>query len=141
VAGEIIARRRAERKGLIDLGRVYTRQLSARLTVRAAYVVGSVARGDFNVWSDVDVVIVADDLPSRVPERMAVLVADAPPRVQPVGFTPAEFERARSKGNPLVIEALERGVVVHVEGPGPTEKDSPHSRVPPSGVSPARTIP
>ncbi len=112
MAREIVARRRAERQGLIDLGRQYARRLSARLTVRAAYVVGSVARGDFNVWSDVDVVVVAEALPSRVPDRMAVLVADAPPRVQPVGFTPAEFERARAKRNPLVIEALERGVVV-----------------------------
>jgi hypothetical protein len=49
---------------------------------------------------------------------MGVLVADAPPRVQPLGFTPAEFERARAKGNPLVIEALERGVVVRVDAPG-----------------------
>jgi hypothetical protein len=44
--------------------------------------------------------IVADDLPERVPDRMAVLVADAPPRVQPIGFTPEEFEQARARRNP-----------------------------------------
>jgi predicted nucleotidyltransferase len=121
MARDIVARRRAEREGLIDLGREYARRLSARLAVRAAYVAGSVARGDFNVWSDVDVVIVADDLPERVPDRMAVLMADAPPRVQPVGFTPAEFERARARRNPLVIEALERGVVLIEDGfPSPS---------------------
>jgi hypothetical protein len=112
VAREIVARRRIEREALIDLGREYARRLSARLPVRAAYVAGSVARGDFNVWSDIDVVIVAEGLPERVPERMAVLMSDAPARVRPVGFTPEEFEQARAKRNPLVIEALERGVVL-----------------------------
>jgi predicted nucleotidyltransferase len=112
VAREIVQRRRAEREAMIDLARDYVRRLSARLDVRAAYVAGSVARGDFNVWSDVDVVVVAEELPERIPDRAALLVADAPPRVQPVGFTPAEFERAREKRNPLVIEALARGVAL-----------------------------
>ncbi|MDP9343790.1 MAG: nucleotidyltransferase domain-containing protein [Actinomycetota bacterium] len=119
MAREILARRRAEREALIDLGHECARRLSARLPVRAAYVAGSVARGDFNVRNDIDVVIVADNLPERVPARMAVLVADAPPPVQPVGFTPEEFEQARARRNPLVIEALERGVVLIEDGSPP----------------------
>ncbi|HEX9236386.1 MAG TPA: nucleotidyltransferase domain-containing protein [Actinomycetota bacterium] len=108
----IIARRRAEREQLIQLAADYVRHLSTKLPVLAAYVAGSAARGDFNVWSDVDVVIVAEGLPERIPDRMALLASGAPPRVQPVGFTPREFEAAHEKGNPLVVEALSLGIAL-----------------------------
>jgi hypothetical protein len=73
-------------------------------------VVGSVARGDFNVWSDVDVVLIADAFPSRVPDRGRALFERASPRVQPVGFTPDEFQAAWRGGNPLAREATAAGV-------------------------------
>jgi hypothetical protein len=65
--GEVLAARRAERERLIGLARGYVERLSARVSVLGAAVVGSVARGDFNVWSDVDVVVVSDDVPEGSP--------------------------------------------------------------------------
>ncbi len=112
-----LAARRAERERLLGLAREYVRCLSARLPVRAAFVVGSVARGDFNVWSDVDVLVVAEGLPERAPERTALLLEQAPAGVQPVGFTPAELEQARRRRNPLVLEADERGIPLPAGGP------------------------
>lgn len=105
-----IERRRRELEELRDLARDYVRALGRRIPLSAAAIAGSVARGDFNVWSDVDVVIVSDALPERVPDRGLVLAQDAPPRVQPVGYTTAEFERAHRRGDPLVHEAVETGV-------------------------------
>ncbi|MGH3115429.1 MAG: hypothetical protein ACRDOP_18375, partial [Gaiellaceae bacterium] len=67
---------------------------------------------DFNVWSDVDVVVVAEVLPARSPERSGLLLEDAPAGVQPVGFTPEEFEVAWRARNALVREAVELGVVL-----------------------------
>jgi hypothetical protein len=107
---ELVDRRRAERERLLDLGREYVELLARRLPVRAAAVAGSVARGDFNVWSDVDVVVIADALPARAPDRAELLSRDAPPGVQPVGYTPAEFEHACERGDRLAREAVERGV-------------------------------
>jgi predicted nucleotidyltransferase len=107
---EVVARRMAEREALITLARDYVAALTATVSVRAAYMAGSVARGDFNVWSDIDVVVVADSLPARVPDRTTLLTRDAPPRIQPIGFTPEEFGRARKRRNPLVLEALAFGV-------------------------------
>lgn len=109
---DVIAERQAERQRLVELARDYVARLSARIPLAAAVVVGSVARGDFNVWSDVDVVIVADDLPERAPDRAALLLADAPGGVQPVGFTPAELTAALGRGNPLATEALGAGLVL-----------------------------
>lgn len=97
---------------MVALGRQYVERLSARLPVVAAAVVGSVARGDFNLWSDVDVVVVAEGLPGRTPERGALLASDAPPGVQAVGFSPLEFEEASLKRNALCLEAIHRGIVL-----------------------------
>lgn len=107
---DLLAGRRAERESLIELARDYIRRLSQVVAVEAAFVVGSVARGDFNLWSDVDVVVVAENLPSDSLERTGLLISVAPARVQPVGFTPAELERARRRRNPLVLEADALGI-------------------------------
>jgi len=113
---DVLAERRRERERLIDLARDYVQRLSARLEVEAAVVAGSVARGDFNVWSDVDVVVITEGLPARAPDRAGLLLADAPPRVQPVGFSRGEFVAALRRRNPLAHEAVERGVVLLGEG-------------------------
>jgi predicted nucleotidyltransferase len=107
-----IERRRRELQELRVLARDYVAGLAGRLPVRAAAIAGSVARGDFNVWSDVDVVIVSDALPERIPDRGLVLVQDAPGRVQPVGYTAVEFEQAFRRGDRLAREAVEAGVVL-----------------------------
>lgn len=109
---EALTERRRERERLLALARGYADRLAERIPVVAVAVVGSVARGDFNVWSDVDVVVVATDLPSRAPERAALLLADAPAGVQAVGFLPGEFEAAWRKGNPLVRETATDGVIL-----------------------------
>jgi len=109
---EVLAQRERQREQLLGLARAYLQQLAARVPVVAAAVVGSVARGDFNVWSDVDVVVVAEGLPARAPDRAAVLTADAPSGVQPVGFTPEEFRRAWEWQNPLARSVAGEGVIL-----------------------------
>lgn len=99
----------------MGLAREFVDGISRSIPVIAAVVVGSVARGDFNVWSDVDVVVVAEGLPYRTPDRGALLAQGAPGGVQPVGFTPEEFRSAVEGGNPLAREALERGEVLRGE--------------------------
>lgn len=112
---DLLASRRKERAQLQSLAADYVERLSRRIPMVAAAVVGSVARGDFNLWSDVDVVVVAAELPERAPDRALILAEDAPPGVQPVGFTPAEFARALARANPLAREAIESGIVLQGE--------------------------
>ncbi len=113
---DALAARRRERDRLIALAQTYLENLSSRVPVVAAAVVGSVARGDFNVWSDVDVLVVSDDLPERTPARGGLLALTAPPGVQAVGFTREEFAAALSKGNQLAKSVLEEGVILEGEG-------------------------
>ncbi len=82
------------------------------MPIVAAVVVGSVARGDFNVWSDIDVIVIADALPDSALDRQTLFLDCVLPGVQPVAFTPGEFTAALAKGNRLAREALESGVVL-----------------------------
>jgi UTP:GlnB (protein PII) uridylyltransferase len=107
-----LAARVAERERLIALARAYAQRLCRRVPVTAVVVAGSVARGDFNVWSDVDVVVVAEALPERAVDRAALLLSDAPGGVQPIGYTPPELAEARRRGDRLVCSALSDGIVV-----------------------------
>ncbi|MDQ3875371.1 MAG: nucleotidyltransferase domain-containing protein [Actinomycetota bacterium] len=112
MSGDVLAERQRERERLIALARTYVERLGRRTPVVAAAVAGSVARGDFNVWSDVDVVVVVQTLPARLPDRAALLAADAPGGVQGVGYTEPEFDRELRRGNPLVKEAVASGVIL-----------------------------
>jgi predicted nucleotidyltransferase len=114
---DIVARRRAERDRLIDRAREHVDRLAARRNVIAAIVVGSVARGDFNVWSDVDVVVLVDMLPDRAPDRLAMVNDGASAGIQVIGYTPTEFAHAVRQRNRMALEAIERGVLIHGKVP------------------------
>ncbi len=114
-AAALLAQRRNEQERLIGLARAYVERLSSRVPVLAAAVVGSVARGDFNVWSDIDVIVLCASLPKRMPDRMAFLVETATGGVQPVGFTPGEFREAVARGNRLAVSVAEEGVILFGE--------------------------
>ena len=75
----------------------------------SAVLVGSYARGDFNEWSDVDVLLIGR-FEGRPPERVERV--RAPPGFEVIPLTPEEAVRAAEKGNPLLVEAVERGVVL-----------------------------
>lgn len=109
-AADPLAARRAERERLIGLARDYVERLSRELPLVAAVVGGSVARGDFNVWSDVDVVVVSDALPASARDRAALLGSGSVAGIEPHGYTTAEFRRALDRKDRLASEASDRGV-------------------------------
>lgn len=121
----IIQRRRAEQRQKIELAARYLDSVMSRLVVERAWVVGSVARGDFNVWSDIDVVILVTGLPEHALPR-ADLFLDKPSGVNIVAYTPEEFERELKRGNPLAVEASAVGFPIgpSIKSSGKTTKQS-----------------
>lgn len=107
--GFVLGRRRAERAALLERAGTFAADLPDHLEVRAVVVFGSVARGDFNQWSDIDVLVVADQLPERFLDRHGALGPPVPP-VQPFAWTVPEWHRQVGRRNPIAVEALERGI-------------------------------
>lgn len=107
--GEVVERRRAGRRELLDLAARWGRTLDPALGVRALVVFGSVARGDWHSASDVDVLVVADAIPPAPRDRLAVL-DPRPARVEPVAWTPTEYRIHRGRRNPIAMEAARDGV-------------------------------
>jgi hypothetical protein len=104
----VIQRRCRERLRVIEAARRWAQRLQEPVT---AVLVGSYARGDFNVWSDVDILVVTPRFRGvRMVERLKAI--DSPPGYEVVVWTPEEFEEMLSKRNPLAVEAVTYGVVL-----------------------------
>lgn len=107
-----VARRRAERAAKIADVSAWAATLGERLPgLQGVVVVGSYARGDFNRWSDVDVLVVADGLPEQWLARCDA-VAPKPPGVEAIVWTPGELAERRSRHDPIAVEAYQAGVPV-----------------------------
>lgn len=105
----ILERRAAERRELIERADVFVRAIPTYVGLHAAVVFGSVARGDFNLWSDVDVLIVAQVLPERWIDRVAAL-GDAPARVSPLAWSLVEWRKRLLRRDPIAVESRDKGV-------------------------------
>lgn len=108
---EVVARRRAERAALLDRARAFADRLPEGLGLVGVVVVGSVARGDFHDRSDVDVVVVAVNLPAHPADRLAAL-GERPPGLEPVVWTPEEWQHKADQRDPLAADGLDHGVWV-----------------------------
>jgi hypothetical protein len=106
---QVLRRRREEREALLGRARSFAAQVATRADVITVVVFGSVARGDFHEASDVDVLVVAEGLPSRPLERLATLGVP-PSRVEIVAWTSDEWRRARRRGDPVALECERVGV-------------------------------
>lgn len=111
----VITRRRAERDALVAAARGWATQAGPALHARAVVLVGSVARGDFNKWSDVDVLVVIDELPDGLTERLALVGGvPRPPGVQVIAWTGDELSHRHRRGtDPLAREAYGPGVLLY----------------------------
>lgn len=77
---------------------------------------GSYARGDFNMWSDIDILIVVDGgLPDRPTERIdmvtpCIVRTKAP--IEPLIITKEELEKLKKKRNPAIMDAINNGITI-----------------------------
>lgn len=109
----------------------YTQRVVEQLKPQAVILFGSFARGDINEGSDVDLLVIAD-FKEPLLDRIKLLLdlndgVGLP--LEPVGYTPEEFQRMRAEGNPFIREVLEHGEVLHGKideesGEGPKSRGS-----------------
>ncbi len=99
---------------LQDIGALKRRLEPHLRRSRRAIVFGSVARGEADEWSDLDLLIVAET-PRPFFERFKDFagIYDVWPRLDLLVYTPGEFDQMVAQENPLVLRALDEGVVLH----------------------------
>ena len=78
---------------------------------------GSISRGTFGVGSDVDLLIIADNLPKNPNERLKLLYSLDRTRapLDPKAYTSLEVLKMLRKGHPLIMDALEDGIVLYAD--------------------------
>lgn len=101
---EIIERRIEERERVIQGAKKYSLTLKFRATV---ILIGSYARGDFNLWSDIDLIIIGDFKGSPLDRLKAI---DFPAGYEVIPLTIDEFHKMKNKKNKLVVDAIKDGV-------------------------------
>ncbi len=108
----VIQLRKKERKNLLKKAEKYLKKLEKRIGPLSGVVFGSVSRGDFNDASDIDIVVIAEELPTHPVRRLEVLLTPWVPGIDPKGYTPSEFEQLKQKGNPFIQLVLEEGIIL-----------------------------
>ncbi len=109
---EALKERQRQREAFMDMARTYAQVLRGKLGELTAIVYGSVSRGDFNLGSDVDILIISEGLPHHPLERMEVLYSCHEPPLEPKGYTPTEFRTLLTKRNSAMAEILKDGIMV-----------------------------
>ncbi len=103
---EILERRRKEREEVIDRARKYSLELPFKCSV---LLIGSYARGDFNLWSDVDLLVVGEFSINPI-ERLRDI--DFPPGFELIPIRLEELHSFLRTGNPMIAEAARTGVIL-----------------------------
>ncbi|MEM1514647.1 MAG: nucleotidyltransferase domain-containing protein [Candidatus Bathyarchaeia archaeon] len=104
---EIIEERRRVRERRIKEAEEWASKIPFRVT---AILIGSYARGDFNLWSDIDVLLISEDFAGKPSDRLRSI--DAPPGYQVIALTLKEFKVLMKRREKMVIEAMGYGVVL-----------------------------
>ncbi|MEM0086582.1 MAG: nucleotidyltransferase domain-containing protein [Zestosphaera sp.] len=112
---EVIKERIRKRDLYIKKAQVFAECTIRKLSNSAVLIYGSVSRGDFNEWSDIDVLIITREEISQKPAERLDMIHDCMkenPLIEPVIITLDEFRKLLAKKNPLVIEALKKGIIL-----------------------------
>lgn len=104
---EVIKARKSMIERVVSEAKEWAKSLPIRCS---AYLIGSYARGDFNLWSDVDILLVSADLFGNPIERLMKI--EAPPNYEVLPLTTGEFRRMLQREDSLAKEALRRGVLL-----------------------------
>ena len=110
--GTIIEKRRKIRENILETTKSFVKCAVKHLQVVEAYLIGSYARGDFNAWSDIDIVIIAENIPESPIKRLDLVkeCLSKFPDVEPIIISHAHYEKLKIKRNPIISEIETHGI-------------------------------
>jgi len=92
----------------------YVAEVVRKLNPNLVVLFGSFATGDINEGSDIDILVVADfkePFLDRIRTLMDFNTFKIP--IEPVGYTPKEFDQMKNRKNPFITEVLEKGKIIY----------------------------
>ena len=94
--------------------RTYARRKAKEHNIKMIVLVGSLAKGTYTGTSDADILIVADDLPSKILDRHTIFAdPEMPIDLEPHVYTTEEFLKMLGRGDRFTIESLKHGIPLH----------------------------
>ncbi|WP_456393939.1 nucleotidyltransferase domain-containing protein [Thermococcus sp.] len=97
--------------------REYVEALKGALRPKLILLYGSLARGTFGLGSDVDILVISENLPKSPNERLKLLYeldrTRAP--IDAKAYTPGEVKKMLLKGHPLIMDALSDGKILYAD--------------------------
>ena len=87
------------------------------LNPSAIILYGSLARGDYKKGSDIDIIVVAENLPQEFTKRIEFLLRfSTGGPIEPRGYTPQEFLKMIEEAHGTVLDAVAYGIVLYDRG-------------------------
>ncbi len=108
---EVIQRRIQEKNRRIKQAKSYAEETAKKLGPITAVIIGSTSRGDFNAWSDIDVVIISPKLPENPLRRLDTVSSTRHPDIEPIPIRPQDAERLARKKAPVITEIIQ-GIIL-----------------------------
>ena len=94
----------------------YSNKVSSKLGKFTGVLYGSMARGDNNLWSDIDFIVISDKLPNNPLKRSEFLYSLTEISIEVKGFTRNEFLKMIEKRNPIALDSLLEGKIIVDDG-------------------------
>jgi len=94
----------------------YSKVISSKLGKFTGVLYGSMARGDNNLWSDIDFIVISDKLPENPLKRFEFLYSLAESPIEVKGYTRNEFLKMIEKRNPTALDSLVEGKIIVDDG-------------------------
>ena len=92
-------------------------QRALKKGAKEVILIGSLARGNYTAFSDADVVIISDNVPQRVLDRLTIFMdSTLPIALEPRVYTTQEFLKMAEEKRKLACEVAEHGILLAGSG-------------------------
>ena len=97
---------------------VFCKNVVEKLSPRSIILYGSMATGKFGAGSDINIIVISENLPENFLERLRELfelnTTTAP--IEPLGYKPSEFLKMIMKRHPTALYAVSDGKPLYDDG-------------------------
>ena len=96
---------------LIESVKEFAQRLKKELPVREVYLYGTFAKGEVHEGSDIDLIIIGD-FRERFFDRIGKILDLTDLPIEPLVYTPEEFEEMKTSQNPFITDILKTAIKI-----------------------------